>query len=524
MELETEPPQLDLASNRIQVLKIILLELPLSNDNSILHIVVLELHEESVLNILKHSFFKFGTHHQDLSGFDWGCYTNTSCGWQWLINDATTATGAPDPDAPLVTTHGDIIGQGGPSNDIFTQLWASIAAKYVSQPNVIFGIMNEPWEVNITLWAEILQEFVTAIFKLTFDFAVYLEYVGWAAGGRLHAAFKGFELELVEKRIDKCGKQGRLTAKEVCEYVIRGYQVWNCWNKAEKPPRALLPRIKPFCFAVRNAQHVSGSMSIEQRESRVWKMTPRRSRPYSRVHVTSTTATSSALSSHRLLQPWVIFTNKVKLAKMSEGIRRGTLQTTDDVNRIEAPVTWKAYLICAFASFGGIFFGYDSGYINGVNGSPEFYKLVEGATATELSSSHQSLIVSILSAGTFFGALIAGDVAERIGRKWTVIIGCLIYIIGVVIQMITGPEVNALGAIVAGRLIAGLGVGFESAIVIFVPRRFAELSLLDTNFASPSVSCWLLALSTALRTAQILHHTVSQLVFNSPGVSSSEVA
>lgn len=41
------------------------------------------------------------------------------------------------------------------------------------------------------------------------------------------------------------------------------------------------------------------------------------------------------------------------------------LQATADVNRIEAPVTWKAYLLCAFASFGGIFFGYDSGYING---------------------------------------------------------------------------------------------------------------------------------------------------------------
>jgi hypothetical protein len=37
------------------------------------------------------------------------------------------------------------------------------------------------------------------------------------------------------------------------------------------------------------------------------------------------------------------------------------LATTNDVNQIEAPVTWKAYLICAFASFGGIFFGYDSG-------------------------------------------------------------------------------------------------------------------------------------------------------------------
>ncbi len=34
--------------------------------------------------------------------------------------------------------------------------------------------------------------------------------------------------------------------------------------------------------------------------------------------------------------------------------------------RVEAPVTWKTYLMCAFAAFGGIFFGYDSGYINGV--------------------------------------------------------------------------------------------------------------------------------------------------------------
>merc|ERR1711975_216253 len=46
-----------------------------------------------------------------------------------------------------------------------------------------------------------------------------------------------------------------------------------------------------------------------------------------------------------------------------------SLSATNDVERIEAPVTWKAYLMCAFASFGGIFFGYDSGYINGVTGS-----------------------------------------------------------------------------------------------------------------------------------------------------------
>jgi hypothetical protein len=41
---------------------------------------------------------------------------------------------------------------------------------------------------------------------------------------------------------------------------------------------------------------------------------------------------------------------------------------TTDINRIESPVTIKAYLMCAFAAFGGIFFGYDSGYINGILG------------------------------------------------------------------------------------------------------------------------------------------------------------
>ncbi|OQE60160.1 hypothetical protein PENNAL_c0314G07736, partial [Penicillium nalgiovense] len=146
--------------------------------------------------------------------------------------------------------------------------------------------------------------------------------------------------------------------------------------------------------------------------------------------------------------------------------RASVVEPSFDADRIEAPVTWKAYLICAFASFGGIFFGYDSSYINGVSGSSMFIQMVEGPEATALTSSNSSLVVSILSAGTFFGALIGGDMAEWIGRKWTVIFGCMIYMVGVVIQMCTGLGDDALGLIVAGRLIAGFGVGFESAIVI----------------------------------------------------------
>ena len=41
-------------------------------------------------------------------------------------------------------------------------------------------------------------------------------------------------------------------------------------------------------------------------------------------------------------------------------------------DRIEAPVTVRGYLLCVFAAFGGILFGYDSGYINGVLGMDYF--------------------------------------------------------------------------------------------------------------------------------------------------------
>ncbi|KAI5452947.1 hypothetical protein NCC49_006481 [Naganishia albida] len=133
------------------------------------------------------------------------------------------------------------------------------------------------------------------------------------------------------------------------------------------------------------------------------------------------------------------------------------------VQVVEAPVTFKAYLMCAFASFGGIFFGYDSGYINGVLGSRLFIDAIEGRDAPAISESNTSLIVSILSAGTFFGALIAGDLADMIGRRITIVGGCVIYLAGVVIQMFA---TDGLALIVVGRVIAGIGVGFVSAIII----------------------------------------------------------
>ncbi|KAF7717073.1 MFS-type Sugar/inositol transporter [Penicillium ucsense] len=157
-----------------------------------------------------------------------------------------------------------------------------------------------------------------------------------------------------------------------------------------------------------------------------------------------------------------------------------TMDSGDNVEetRLEAPVTVKTYLMCAFAAFGGIFFGYDSGYISGVLGMKYFISQFEGLDpslavtnpdAFAITSSRKSLIVSILSAGTFFGALLAGDLADWFGRRTTVIGGCFVFIVGVVLQTAS----SSIGLLVAGRLVAGFGVGFVSAIIILYMSEIA---------------------------------------------------
>jgi len=164
---------------------------------------------------------------------------------------------------------------------------------------------------------------------------------------------------------------------------------------------------------------------------------------------------------------------------------------TADVSRVEAPVTVRAYLIVAFAAFGGIFFGYDTGWMGGVLNMDYFIQQYTGAEypdvrfpnlaadSTEITDYRKStfsvsprdtsLTTSILSAGTFFGAIIAGDLADFIGRRFTIILGCLVFCVGGILEVAS----TGLGVMVAGRLIAGLGVGFISAIVILYMSEIA---------------------------------------------------
>jgi MFS transporter, SP family, sugar:H+ symporter len=138
----------------------------------------------------------------------------------------------------------------------------------------------------------------------------------------------------------------------------------------------------------------------------------------------------------------------------------------------QAPITLKMILTCAYATFGGVLFGYDSGYINGILAMNEFKKDFghpgwpssnpEAYDGYLYDSWQKSIITSVLSAGTLVGALVSGYFADWCGRRTSIIIGCVIYIAGVVLQ----TAAQSVGLLSAGRAVAGVGVGFVSATVI----------------------------------------------------------
>lgn len=131
----------------------------------------------------------------------------------------------------------------------------------------------------------------------------------------------------------------------------------------------------------------------------------------------------------------------------------------------DVPTSRRAVLLAIFIAFGGFLFGYDMGVISGCLIMPDFIRRF-GQEGTDgqyyLSSSRQSIIVSLLSAGTFCGAIAQAFTSDRLGRRGSILFWSAVFTIGVAIQ--TGTTYS-LVQLVIGRYIAGLGVGSLSAIV-----------------------------------------------------------
>lgn len=87
----------------------------------------------------------------------------------------------------------------------------------------------------------------------------------------------------------------------------------------------------------------------------------------------------------------------------------------------------------------------------------------------ELTSSEQELVTSLTSGGALVGAIIAGLIADRYGRKLPIWLACLVFVIGTVLQ----TAAYHLPQFAVGRFVVGLGVGSAACVV---PLYISELA------------------------------------------------
>jgi SP family galactose:H+ symporter-like MFS transporter len=118
-------------------------------------------------------------------------------------------------------------------------------------------------------------------------------------------------------------------------------------------------------------------------------------------------------------------------------------------------------LVAAVTFVAGLLFGYDQGVISGALSflQPQF----------DLSSTMEEVVTSWVTLGALFGALAAGGLADRVGRRPTLLLAGLLFSAGAVIQATAG----ATAVLVVGRFTVGIGVGVAS---VAAPLYVAEMA------------------------------------------------
>jgi SP family myo-inositol transporter-like MFS transporter 13 len=116
-------------------------------------------------------------------------------------------------------------------------------------------------------------------------------------------------------------------------------------------------------------------------------------------------------------------------------------------------------VVCATLTFAG----YDTGYISSV------LVTIGESLGHKLTSSEQELVTSLTSGGALVGAVIAGLIADRFGRKMPIFLACIVFVIGTVLQ----TAAYHLPQFAVGRFVVGLGVGSAAMVV---PLYISELA------------------------------------------------
>ncbi len=115
-----------------------------------------------------------------------------------------------------------------------------------------------------------------------------------------------------------------------------------------------------------------------------------------------------------------------------------------------SPINKQTILVCFLAALAGLLFGLDMGVIAGA--------LPFIADEFNLTSHHQEIVVSIMMFGAALGALCSGPMSSSLGRRKSLLLGAVLFVIGSVGCAIA----TSMGFLSVSRFILGLAVGVAS--------------------------------------------------------------
>lgn len=148
------------------------------------------------------------------------------------------------------------------------------------------------------------------------------------------------------------------------------------------------------------------------------------------------------------------------------------------------------YLICAVSAMGGLLFGYDWVVIGGAK---IFYEQYFGIAS---SPGLQGLAMSIALAGCLIGAVTAGSLADRLGRKPLLLLSAALFI---ATAYFTGAA-DLFWAFLTARFFGGIAIGIASGLS---PMYIAEVS--PTRIRGRLVSMNQLAIVIGILAAQTVN-------------------
>ncbi len=123
-------------------------------------------------------------------------------------------------------------------------------------------------------------------------------------------------------------------------------------------------------------------------------------------------------------------------------------------------------------------FGFDISSMSAIIGTQQYIKYFDNPHGIV-----QGGIGAALAGGSVIGAIIAGPVSNRIGRRDAIFFACFWWLLGTALQ----ASCNRIGMLVAGRFINGICVGITSSQV---PVYLAEISKKETRGSIIVIQQW----------------------------------